>query len=135
MPVISFNRDIKKCFKGRKAFPGFPSETGCRGQYSKAVAQTLSLLCCKAKVYCFLYTVPEISLILSPSPFCLCLPPHSYLRVCVFMTSHPTFSMLLLPGALHLIWIRLNYFPACLTPLYALPPPSDSYTVLKAVAL
>lgn len=38
---------------------------GCRGQYNKAVAQTFSLLSCKAAACCFLDVVPEISPILS----------------------------------------------------------------------
>lgn len=65
------------------------------------------------------------------SPFCLHLPPHSCLRICVSMLSHPTFNLLLLTGVLHLTRIHLNYFPARLTQLYALPP-SGSYTVLKS---
>lgn len=58
---------------------------GCRGQYNKAVAQTLSSLCCKADAYCFLNVASEVfsssSFLFSPFP--LCLPSHSVFRIWV----------------------------------------------------
>jgi len=126
-----FNRDIKKGFNRRKAFPVFLRRAGCRGQYSKAVAQTLSLLGCEANTDFFLYMVPEISLI--PSSL-LSVPSPSLLFKDLCFPEFPShFDMLLLTEVLHLTQIHLNYFPARLTQLYASPPP-DSYTVLKAVA-
>lgn len=62
LSVISFNRDIK-FFNRSKAFPVFLSRMGCRGQYSKAVAQFFSFAV--AQMRSFLYMVFEISLILS----------------------------------------------------------------------